>query len=113
MDNLGFCRFHRNWAEEMLPEIIESLFGMREQLEKSIPMTASRINSRNASIFWESQRNIDFIHSFIRRHKEVEQTRHEELDNWLKFFDEDPKEAAYTYWFEISKGIHESLSEFK
>ncbi len=113
MDNMGFCRFHRNWAEEMLPEIVESLFGMGEQLEKSTPMTASRINSRNASIFWESQRNIDFIHSFIRRQKEVEGTRHEELDNWLNLFDEDQHEAAYSYWFEISKGIHESLQEFK
>jgi hypothetical protein len=27
MDNMGICRFHRNWAEEMVPEIIDSLYG--------------------------------------------------------------------------------------
>ena len=31
MDNLGICRFHRVWAEEMLPEIVGSLYGMKEQ----------------------------------------------------------------------------------
>ena len=31
LDNLGMCRFHRAWAEEMLPEIVETLFGMKDQ----------------------------------------------------------------------------------
>ncbi len=28
MDNLGICRFHRAWAEDIMPEIIDSLFGI-------------------------------------------------------------------------------------
>ena len=31
MDNLGVCRFHRLWAEEMLPEVMASLYGKKEQ----------------------------------------------------------------------------------
>ena len=54
MDNLGMCRFHRLWAEEMLPEIIGSLYGQKEPFLKGLAITASRINSRNSSIFWES-----------------------------------------------------------
>ena len=35
IDNLGICRFHRAWAEDMIPEIMEKLFGMKDQyLEK-------------------------------------------------------------------------------
>ena len=30
LDNMGMCRFHRKWAEEMLPEVIDSLFGMKD-----------------------------------------------------------------------------------
>ena len=54
LDNLGFCRFHRNWAEEMMPEVIGELFGYEEKFLENISHTASRINSRNASVFWES-----------------------------------------------------------
>ncbi len=29
MDNMGMCRFHREWAEEMLPDIVDHLFGKK------------------------------------------------------------------------------------
>ncbi len=61
MDNLGMCRFHRLWAEEMLPEIVGTLFGKKDEYLARIAVTASRINSRNSSIFWESERNADCV----------------------------------------------------
>ena len=76
-------------------------------------MTASRINSRNASIFWESERNIDLIHSFLKRQKEILGASGKELDHWLDYFDKDRKSASIDYWYEIHKGVHESLMEFK
>ena len=60
MDNLGVCRFHRGWSEEMLPEIVEALYGRKEAFLAAIAVCASRINSRNASVYWESERNLDF-----------------------------------------------------
>ena len=69
IDNLGVCRFHRGWAEDMLPEIVESLYGMREQFLEMVEITASRINSRNSSIFWESERDIDFVMTFLKRRR--------------------------------------------
>lgn len=67
LDNLGICRFHRGWAEEMLPEIIGTLYGAKQPFLQGIDVLASRINSRNSPIFWESERNIDFLQSFLKR----------------------------------------------
>jgi glyceraldehyde-3-phosphate dehydrogenase (ferredoxin) len=112
MDNLGMCRFHRQWAEEMLPEIFGSLYGQKDKYLERLAVTASRINSRNASVFWESERNADYVHTFLQRQRDVEGTARPELLEWLDRFAKDKREAAYSYWYEVHKGIHESLREF-
>ncbi len=112
LDNMGMCRFHRKWAEEMIPDIIESLFGLKESYLQNIAMTASRINSRNSSVFWESERNMDFVRTFLEREKRIKNTQNPELDKWMDLFRKDKKEAALSYWYEIHKGVQESLREF-
>lgn len=112
MDNLGMCRFHRNWAEEMLPEIIETLYGARDRFLENIAFTANRINSRNSSVFWESQRVIDLIYTFLKRKQTVENDTNEELERWITFFEKDRGEAGLSFWYEMHKGILESLKEF-
>ncbi|MCX5733468.1 MAG: aldehyde ferredoxin oxidoreductase [candidate division NC10 bacterium] len=112
VDNLGTCRFHRAWAEEMLPEIVESLYGKKEAFLKGLAKTASRINSRNSSVFWESERSADYVHTFLKRHHEVEGNNDAELLEWIDRFEKDKQEAALSFWYEIHKGIHESLREF-
>jgi glyceraldehyde-3-phosphate dehydrogenase (ferredoxin) len=112
LDNLGTCRFHRGWAEEMLPEIMESLYGMKKKFLEQISITASRINSRNSSVFWESERAFDMVHSFLKRKKTVEGAKDPELDRWIDYFEKDKKEAALDFWYEMHKGIQESLREF-
>jgi glyceraldehyde-3-phosphate dehydrogenase (ferredoxin) len=112
MDNLGVCRFHRGWAEEMMPEIMDSLYGMKDQFLKNIHITASRINSRNSSIFWESERSIDLVHTFLERRHTIEKDNDPELIKWLKLFKKNKHEAALSYWYEMHKGIQESLREF-
>jgi glyceraldehyde-3-phosphate dehydrogenase (ferredoxin) len=112
LDNMGICRFHRNWAEEMVPEIIDSLYGLKETFLRNISMTASRINSRNASVFWESERNFDYIYTFMKRRQVVEGDSDHELLKWIEYFEREKQEASLAYWYEIHKGIHESLREF-
>ncbi|MFH1176701.1 MAG: aldehyde ferredoxin oxidoreductase C-terminal domain-containing protein [Acidobacteriota bacterium] len=112
LDNLGMCRFHRAWAEDMLPEIVEALYGKREQFLAQIAVTASRINSRNASVFWESERCIDLVHAFLRRKHEVDGNREPALLDWLDRFGRDKGAAALDFWYEMHKGAHESLREF-
>ena len=112
LDNLGICRFHRKWAEEMMPDVIESLFGLKDKFLENNAITASRINSRNSSQFWESERNIDFIYSFLKRKQVVENNSEPELIKWIEFFEKDKQEAALSFWSDIHKGILESLREF-
>jgi glyceraldehyde-3-phosphate dehydrogenase (ferredoxin) len=112
IDNAGVCRFHRAWAEELLPEIVGSIHGMKEQFVAAAGVTASRINSRNASVYWESERDIDFVLSFLRRQRDVEKSADPQLAAWIDRFEKDRAEAGLDWWFEVRKGIDESLREF-
>lgn len=111
LDNLGICRFHRAWAEEMLPEIVKSIFGEDHDLLLNAHITSRRINCRNASVFWESERSIDFVYQYLLRQKCVMKIDDESLDKWIIRFTEDKYQAALDYWYEIRKGIDESLGE--
>ncbi len=111
LDNLGICRFHRAWAEDIMPDIVQELFGDKESFLKAIDLAASRINSRNASVFWESERNMDYVYTFLKK-KQESVTDNEELNMWVERFDKNKHSASYDFWYEIHKGIHESLREF-
>jgi len=112
LDNLGICRFHRGWAEELLPEVMGNLYDCRERFLRAIDVLASRLHSRNSPIFWESERNIDFLHTFLKRKKEIDRDGNPELSAWLDMFCRDRVEAAREFWYETLKGIDESLREF-
>jgi glyceraldehyde-3-phosphate dehydrogenase (ferredoxin) len=112
LDNLGICRFHRGWAEELLPEVMDSLHNCKDRFLRAIDVLAARLNSRNSPIFWESERNIDYLHTFLKRKKEIENDGRPELTTWLEKFDENRVEAAREFWYETLKGIDESLREF-
>ncbi len=112
MDNLGLCRFHRGWAEEMLPEIVQSLYGMKAEYLHAVEVAASRINSRNASVYWESERNLDFVFTFLKRRRDVEGDRDPILQQWIEAFEKDKGEAGLEWWYEMRKGIDESLRAF-
>jgi glyceraldehyde-3-phosphate dehydrogenase (ferredoxin) len=112
MDNLGICRFHRAWAEDIMPDVIDKLFGLKEEFIKSLKLTATRINSRNSSSFWENERSIDFIYQFLKKKYHEDECESPELAEWLDRFKHDKKEAALNFWYEIHKGIHETLKEF-
>ena len=60
MDNAGLCRFHRAWGEEMMAEAVGSVYGLKDEYLSAVSVAASRINSRNAAVFWESQADVDF-----------------------------------------------------
>lgn len=112
MDNAGVCRFHRAWAEDILPSAIEAVFGKKDAYLDAVKVAASRINSRNAGVYWESQADIRFIRSFLSRAKNVDGNADPDLASWLDAFERDPAEAALDFWFEVRKGIDESLREF-
>ena len=112
LDNLGTCRFHRGWAEEMLPDIMGSVYSNKDSFLQSIDVLASRINSRNSPIFWESEANIDYLFSFLQRKRQVDGEQDLRLQEWLERFTENKYEAARDFWYQTLMGIDESLREF-
>ena len=112
MDDAGLCRFHRAWGEEMMPEAIGLVYGKKEGYLEAISVAASRINSRNAAVFWESEADIELVRSFLVRRRDVEKDTNPELARWIAAFEADPKEASIDFWFEMRKGIDESLRDF-
>lgn len=112
LDNLGICRFHRKWAEEMIPEIMESLYGLKDRFLENNRITASRISSRNSSIFWETERCLDYVHTFLKRKQDIEGVDDPVLKEWVGAFEKDKKEAGLAFWYEVHKGSQESLREF-
>ena len=112
MDDAGLCRFHRAWGEEMMAEAIGAVYGLKDRYLQAIAVTASRINSRNAAVYWESEKNIRFLRTFLTRRRDVEGDASPELAAWIAAFEADPGEAALSFWFEMRKGIDESLRDF-
>jgi len=112
LDNLGICRFHRGWAEDMGAEIVQAIYGLGREFVEKVTMTAGRINSRNSSVFWEAGRNADLVYEFLKRHRDVAGTTRPGLDVWIAKFEADRREAALDFWYEMHKGIQESLREF-
>ncbi len=111
LDNLGICRFHRQWAEEMIPEIMGKLYGKKYEFQDVAKTTSQWINSRNSSQFWESERNFDLIKTFIDK-KVLEGDTSPELLKWSAKFAENKRLAAYDFWYDIHKGVHETLKDF-
>ncbi|MBE3064699.1 MAG: hypothetical protein IMZ69_06740, partial [Spirochaetes bacterium] len=58
------------------------------------------------------ERNIDFVLTFLKRLRDVEKEANPELLAWIARFEKDRKEAGLDWWFEVRKGIDESLREF-
>ena len=94
----------------MAPEIVEHVWGHSAQFLEVIKATAGRICSRNVAVFWESERDIDFVFTALKRRRDVDGDKAPELETWIKAFEVDKKAAALDYWFEIRKGISETLT---
>ncbi|HEY3355014.1 MAG TPA: aldehyde ferredoxin oxidoreductase C-terminal domain-containing protein [Polyangia bacterium] len=110
LDNFGCCRFHRDWAEELVPEMFREFWGVDVDLRAHHLALARRINARNAAAFWESSRVVALVHTYLKR-KAEEGTKRPELDEWLARFEQDPWQAGRDYWYEIRQGLDEALAE--
>lgn len=104
-DNSGICRFHRAWVEELVGDIIDKLYNVKIDYYKHHRKLAQMINQGNQPVFWESERVVDIIHSYL----EKVQSEDPDLKTWLKKFEEDKWKAAKEYWDEILRGIEEGM----
>jgi len=50
---------------------------------------------------------MDMVFTFLRNKKEIDGVNCHVLDHWIDFFSRDKHAAAYDFWYEMHKGIHE------
>jgi glyceraldehyde-3-phosphate dehydrogenase (ferredoxin) len=109
LDNIGMCRFHRGWAEEMMPEIMGSVFDLRNEYIDNIDKISSEIRNKNSSVYWESERNIDFVQKFLERKINVEQNNNLDLIEWVEEYQNDKNGASLRFWYDMLRGVQEGL----
>ena len=110
--NAGLCRFHRAWGEEMMVEAMGLVYGLKDEYLAAISVAASRINSRNSAVFWESEADLELVRTFLKRRRDVEKDPSPVLETWIQAFDTDPKEAALDFWFRDEEGYRRVASGF-
>jgi glyceraldehyde-3-phosphate dehydrogenase (ferredoxin) len=110
MDNYGMCRFHRGWAEGLLPEIIDRFQHEKvDHLEHHLQL-ARELNAFNETQPWETQRTRDVVHQYLRKIQR-DGLKNPELDAWVARWDADPLAAANAYWHELRDGLEEGLRQ--
>jgi glyceraldehyde-3-phosphate dehydrogenase (ferredoxin) len=64
IDDSGVCRFHRGWAEKLLPSIYEDFYGLKDVMAfyKKVYRDLAEYQSRGAEpTLWESRKVFDFM----------------------------------------------------
>ncbi len=96
-ENAGFCRFHRKWAERVIPAAYEKMYGVLAPLEAE--RLAVQISQYQRRANAESQKPVskrvkDLLAFFARLHGQEE---------WAKKLE--TEEGIEEYYIEVKKGI--------
>ncbi len=105
IDNAGFCRFHRGWAEKMLPLLYRELWGVDVDLEEHAKKMYKLIIEYQEKAGaeprpWESRKTIDVVATIAA------ETGNEE---WARRFAENYTEAAREWWEKFKETLHKLL----
>jgi glyceraldehyde-3-phosphate dehydrogenase (ferredoxin) len=108
LDNYGMCRFHRGWAEEMLPKIVNTFHGIEVDADAHHKQIAREMHAENRAQPWETTRVVDLIHTYLLKVR-ADGPKEAGLDGWLDRFRSDKRAAARAYWQEIRDGFEDAL----
>jgi glyceraldehyde-3-phosphate dehydrogenase (ferredoxin) len=108
IDNCGMCRFHRGWAEKIVGNIINELYGTNYDFLAVSKEIAKDLEKDNKSVFWESYRVIDIIKVYLEKILTGD-PNNAVLKMWVDKFNANKLEAAKEYWNEVKLGIWDAL----
>ncbi len=102
VENAGFCRFHRKWAEKVIPEAYRHFYNIDAGIE--VERIATKIiqyqrAAKASSLPPESQRARDLLSTFARLHGQSE---------WAEKLK--TEDGVSTYFLEIRRGISTAKS---
>lgn len=110
LDNYGMCRFHRGWAEEMLPGLVHALKGIDVDADAHHRTLAAAMNQGAAVRPWPTKRVVDMVRTYLVKVRD-DGPREPELDVWVDRFAKDAPGAARAYWDEMKAGFDEGLAD--
>jgi glyceraldehyde-3-phosphate dehydrogenase (ferredoxin) len=106
IENAGFCRFHRGWAEKLLPILMERFFNIEKPLDRAKNIYKLIVKYQKlAGAYptpWDSSRIIDFM---AKAAEEYGNTR------WTKLFKENAEKAAMEWWNRFYNMLEKLLKE--
>lgn len=117
LDNLGLCRFQREWAEDRLDELVEVALERDPELRAALGgegvfpfhrRLASRIAVAARPRPFETQRVRTLVAGYVEEIRSLG-PREASLEHWSARFRRDPDRAAGAYWEEMHHGIDEGL----
>ncbi len=108
LDNYGMCRFHRGWAEEMLPSLVHSIRGIDVDADAHHRALASAMTEGSGVRPWATGRVVDMVRTYLIKVRE-DGPREPELDAWVDRFGREGRAAADAYWTEIREGFADGL----
>jgi len=107
IDNNGLCRFHRGWAEKVLPEIFK-FYGIEDFEKRHFEIYKLIIKYQDLAganpAYWDSSKIIDFM---------CEAAREYGNDEWASKFALNKEKAAQEWWSRFYKKINELISSFE
>lgn len=112
VDNSGICRFHRKWAEAVTDEILAAHYGLKKKYKDHQFALAKHIHESESpkSVFWESERTIDLIITFLQQWERFG-LKDEKLSDWIQRFVDDKTQAARDWWQEVYRGITDAFAD--
>jgi aldehyde:ferredoxin oxidoreductase len=108
LQNFGFCRLHRGWAEELAADLINRQLRTNTDWHTRHRDLAKRVFRRRKARFWETSRVTDIIATYLQDYQH-DAAPDAELDRWVRRFAEDRASAARAYWSEVNAGMEEIL----
>lgn len=108
LDNYGMCRFHRGWAETVLPEVVNRFRGLAVDAEEHHRHLALEIDEAGVPAPWETERVVDLVQSYLHKYR-ADGPPEPGLDEWIDRFRRDRRAAARAYWQEIRDGFVAAL----
>jgi glyceraldehyde-3-phosphate dehydrogenase (ferredoxin) len=108
LDNYGMCRFHRGWAEGLLPEIVDRFQGEKVDVDAHHRKLAIAFQGFNQARPWETERTIDLIAGYLAK-AQLDQPKDATLDSWVEKFRKDKRAAAGEYWQQVREGVAAGL----
>jgi len=104
-DNCGECRFHRGWAEALLPVIMNDRFGLEVDFKAHHFRLAREINEHQGDkgVPWQTRRMAEMLEGYL--HFVVKPATSTETNGDLPSINpEDPIGSMQAYWRAIKEG---------